>query len=141
MLAEQARSEAVRTGKGVFLLFIDVDGLKEVNDNRGHEAGDGLLRDLASVLRSTFRKKDVLARLGGDEFCVFGVYEGVEANAAKERLTAGLAAFNAAQKGARQLSASVGMFSFEAGTEGTLEDLMARADLEMYAEKRARRAR
>lgn len=138
--ADQAHNDAVRLGKRVFLLFIDVDGLKQVNDTLGHEAGDELLRDMAQVLRATFRKSDIVARLGGDEFCVFGILDDAEVAAPKVRLAAGLASFNRDHGGARQLSASIGAFSFDAGTEGSLADFMARADAAMYDEKRARRA-
>jgi diguanylate cyclase (GGDEF)-like protein len=137
--ADQSHQEAARQGKRVFFLFIDVDGLKQVNDSHGHEAGDALLRDMAAVLRATFRKSDIIARLGGDEFCVFGIMDDGDPSAPKERLAAGLSMFNANRIGMQQLAASVGGFSFAAGSGGSLAELMALADAAMYAEKRARR--
>ena len=65
---EIARS--ARTGRGLTVALIDVDGFKEVNDLRGHEAGDDLLVQLGSALRGATRAVDVCARLGGDEFAV-----------------------------------------------------------------------
>ncbi|MEX2548935.1 MAG: sensor domain-containing diguanylate cyclase [Nitriliruptoraceae bacterium] len=61
---------ADRHQRCVALLFLDVDGLKAVNDRRGHAAGDRLLADAADALRQRFRREDQIARWGGDEFCV-----------------------------------------------------------------------
>lgn len=141
LLSEQARSAAVRQKLQVFLLFVDADGLKKVNDTLGHEAGDAMLRSLGQVIKSTFRRSDVVARLGGDEFCVFGAHKGGDATAAKHRLNARIAAFNASHAEPYQLAASAGVFAFAADDPCLLEDVVARADKEMYAEKRARKAR
>jgi diguanylate cyclase (GGDEF)-like protein/PAS domain S-box-containing protein len=54
----------------VSIIMIDVDGLKQVNDTRGHAAGDELLLHVAEVLRAAFRAEDIIARIGGDEFCI-----------------------------------------------------------------------
>ena len=56
------------------VLVVDVDGLKEVNDDSGHHAGDGLLRQCALALRDALRAHDVIARTGGDEFAVLAVH-------------------------------------------------------------------
>jgi diguanylate cyclase (GGDEF)-like protein len=141
LLSEQARRAAVRQHLQVFLLFVDADGLKKVNDTLGHEAGDAMLRSLGQVLKSTFRRSDVVARLGGDEFCVFGVHKGGDPTAAKHRLNARMAAFNASHAEPYQLAASAGVFAFAADDACLLEDVVARADKEMYAEKRARKSR
>jgi diguanylate cyclase (GGDEF)-like protein len=69
-IAEHELQVCLRRGSATALLFIDVDGLKEVNDAHGHAVGDALLRDVADVLRSTTRESDLLSRVGGDEFCV-----------------------------------------------------------------------
>lgn len=52
------------------LVFIDLNGLKKVNDTLGHEAGDNLIKNTASFLKDNFRKEDVVVRLGGDEFVI-----------------------------------------------------------------------
>ena len=60
---------ARRLGAKLVIAFLDVDGLKNVNDNHGHLAGDALLRLVGETLRANVRPYDVLVRYGGDEFC------------------------------------------------------------------------
>jgi diguanylate cyclase (GGDEF)-like protein len=68
--AREAVAHARRHDKTVAVLFIDLDNFKQVNDNLGHDVGDGLLKVIASRLRSCVRGDDFIARIGGDEFCV-----------------------------------------------------------------------
>ena len=140
-LAEQQRLAAKQQrGAELFLLYIDVDGLKAVNDCHGHEAGDRMLRALAEVLRRAFRASDVLARLSGDEFCVLGVHAGGATAQYKKRFVDCVAAYNAVNAGPCLLAASVGLFTFPADNGGSLEAALAEADKAMYAEKVERRA-
>jgi diguanylate cyclase (GGDEF)-like protein/PAS domain S-box-containing protein len=67
---EQSISLARRHQERLALLFIDLDGFKEINDNLGHEAGDAVLREIALRLHSEIRESDTVARVGGDEFVV-----------------------------------------------------------------------
>jgi diguanylate cyclase (GGDEF)-like protein/PAS domain S-box-containing protein len=66
----QALAQAARFERSLALLFIDLDGFKLVNDTLGHNAGDALLAELATRLRTTLREGDVIGRMGGDEFVV-----------------------------------------------------------------------
>ncbi len=72
-LAEQQINSARRTGTNLLVLFIDVDGIKEINDRFGHQVGDRTLVATAEILRNTFRASDIIARIGGDEFAVMAV--------------------------------------------------------------------
>lgn len=66
---EETLERADGSGKGFTALSImDMDGLKQINDTFGHDEGDAVLRKVGNVLRSCFRKKDIIARIGGDEF-------------------------------------------------------------------------
>ena len=71
--AEKITLEARATRKDMFFIFLDLDGLKKVNDGLGHETGDRMICDMADVLRKTRNKEELLMRYGGDEFVVFGL--------------------------------------------------------------------
>lgn len=140
-LAGQALALATRHGKSAQLCFIDMDGLKRINDEIGHEAGDRSLVELATVLKRTFRQSDVVARLGGDEFVVFAPDASEETRPSiRSRLDAQIAAHN--EGGGREfaLSASVGLTTFDPSKPESLEALLSRADALMYEHKRARKA-
>lgn len=66
----QALSQARRYNRRLAVLFVDLDGFKEVNDRYGHDAGDALLKEIAVRLRASLREGDVIGRIGGDEFVV-----------------------------------------------------------------------
>ena len=140
LLAGQERKLVARTGRNAFVMAIDLDGLKRVNDSLGHEAGDALLRAFAGLLDDTFREPDVSARLGGDEFCVFGLDSGAKPHALLRRLDDAIDAWNAAHPSPFPMAASAGVWPCRAGDAGTsLADLLAHADRLMYARKRDRR--
>ncbi len=126
----------------VTVLFLDVDGFKEVNDSLGHDAGDDLLREVAARLTATVREGDAVGRLGGDEFVVLSRNSRPEeARVLAERLRATFERpFDCGGRAVR-LGASVGI----AGTSGSRylrsTDLVRDADLAMYAAKAAGRNR
>jgi diguanylate cyclase (GGDEF)-like protein len=119
-----------RNGRPFAVLYLDVDGLKQVNDERGHAAGDRLITDTGAALREVFRSADVVARLGGDEFAVLlsGAGE-TEASILTERLRVRLADSG--------ISVSLGVHH-DVGIH-PLEQLLDMADMAMYAVKRERR--
>lgn len=138
LLAEQELKVLRRTGGGGALIYMDLDGLKGVNDLKGHEAGDRMIVDFAGVLRRSFREGDILARLGGDEFCVMVLDGDSDPAAAVSRLKANLDASNAGAQRSYQLSASVGWALVGEDDLFDLEGLLALADARMYEAKRAR---
>jgi diguanylate cyclase (GGDEF)-like protein/PAS domain S-box-containing protein len=86
--AREAVAHARRHDKTAAVLFLDLDNFKQVNDNLGHDVGDGLLKVIASRLRSCVRGDDFIARIGGDEFCVLlqDIAEPREAAAVAQKL-------------------------------------------------------
>lgn len=122
----------------VSVLFVDMDAFKEINDRLGHQAGDQVLREVATRLRRASRPGDVCGRLGGDEFAV--LLPGADARAAAEVAQRVAAAVRAPLRRAGDvvvpLSASVGCATAVGGTEP--EVLLRRADAAMYEAKRAR---
>jgi diguanylate cyclase (GGDEF)-like protein len=135
MLGSPLAEAGHRAGRDITLLYIDVDGLKEVNDSQGHAAGDALIVAFARALARVFRTADMVARTGGDEFAVLLIGCGPpEMGMLRARLDAALAQIGA--------SASCGAAHLLAGDPPTsLERLIDRADLAMYAEKRRHRQR
>lgn len=128
LVAEDARSR--RYGHPGSVLMVDLNGLKTVNDSRGHAAGDRLLRRCARVLTATARASDFVARLGGDEFGILVAetdHAGARAQAARLRL-----ALDAAP-----VDAAIGV-GFRTAS-GSFESAQHEADASMYADKRDRR--
>lgn len=121
------------------LFFVDVDGLKLINDQHGHAAGDEAISGAAAALREAFHPSDLLGRIGGDEFAVLRLGTRSEPpETAVARIRERVAAFNAAQPRPWKLSLSVG-FSRLAGPAGTLADMLEEADRRMYESKGDRR--
>ncbi|HZB78859.1 MAG TPA: diguanylate cyclase [Actinomycetota bacterium] len=141
-LGEHQLLVAARTRAAVALLFVDVDGLKKVNDELGHSMGDLLLKEAAEVLRETIRESDLAGRIGGDEFCVLLMGDpDLDAARAVERVRATTAAHNARRGRNFALSLSIGLSAIPPGRSVTLEELIDAADEGMYEDKRAKQSR
>ena len=137
LLAQQQLRLAKRTKLPLLLLVADVDKLKAINDTWGHQEGNLALLDAARVLAGTFRESDILARLGGDEFAAL-VIEAAADNTAviTTRVQEKLQAFNAQADRRYTLSLSVGVAPYDPTHASSIEELMARADVLMYEQKR-----
>ena len=132
---------AARAGRTAILLFVDVDGLKAVNDELGHEEGSRLLVDVADVLTGTGRATDIIARLSGDEFCLFGVGDPrFSMEVLTRRLEAAVATFNAVEGRPYVMSLSYGAAVFSPERPSTLDALMREADDRMYEHKRGKQS-
>lgn len=136
----QQLAQAQRSGANVAILNIDMDGLKAINDKRGHRAGDAALRQVASRIAGSLRQGDLAARLGGDEFAVLlpgvGGRDGVTGKCAA--LHSAIAAPFSFEGSELRLSASIGhALSPDDGAE--MEHLLELADRAMYRVKQARR--
>jgi len=125
-----------RTGTPVVVLFLDVDGFKEINDTLGHSTGDRLLVVLAERFRGLLRPMDTVARFGGDEFTF--LFEGLdsedEATLVADRIThsAGLPVTLAGQL--REVSISIGV-AMVSDPEEHIDDVIRQADTAMYRAK------
>jgi two-component system cell cycle response regulator len=138
-LGSQYLELARRTDREVTLVFLDVDRFKTINDTLGHHIGDRALRKVAEVLRTTFRRSDIIARMGGDEFAVLAMQLSEDDPAAiVTRLREHFTDFNVSHREPYQLSVSIGCTRDEGGRGGSLEDMLTGADALMYDEKRAK---
>lgn len=130
-------SEAVRYGRPVSFIMFDIDHFKQINDTRGHLAGDDVLRQLSALTRSNIRQEDILARYGGEEFGILLPTTPAETAAhTAERLrqmveanvfTSGEAAFH--------VTISIGVAGFPADPIESNEELIEVADKRLYAAK------
>lgn len=121
----------------VGVLVADVDGLKGVNDTRGHVAGDDLLKCVAATLESVLRVEDVLARSGGDEFVA--LLPGVCDRSSSVVMRRARKALDEARSRDLPVEVSLGIAVGEPGV--LLEDVLLEADSRMYASKRERKGR
>jgi len=124
------------------LIFIDLDGFKEVNDKLGHDYGDLLLHQVATRLRNCIPTKDTVARLGGDEFTLIleGVNTSIEASKIAKAVKNSLKQSIKIKKETVYVTASIGITFFPA--DGlTVEELVKRADQAMYLSKNKGRNR
>jgi diguanylate cyclase (GGDEF)-like protein/PAS domain S-box-containing protein len=136
VLARQAIREVNRAGRPIIGLFVDVDGLKAINDRHGHRAGDEALRLVAHSLTVASRFSDIVGRLSGDEFALLLIDAGDGADVA-ERVRGTLA--EVAVDLPYRLEVSIGLARCDPDPECHLEDLFAAADRAMYQQKAARR--
>jgi diguanylate cyclase (GGDEF)-like protein/PAS domain S-box-containing protein len=134
-VAREALLSAHQRGTRPAVFFIDLDGMKRINDSLGHSQGDRLLVDLASILRTCFRTSDIVGRIGGDEFVVLAPEAGENIEPLRARLRTAIASFNAHAERPYRISVSVGFGTSEPGQYAGLEELVAQADRRMYEEK------
>ncbi len=137
LLGGNAVARAARDGSPLCVLFMDLDGLKTINDGFGHAAGDTALITAAAILRATVRETDIVARIGGDEFAA--VLVGVSALEAEELCERVRRAAYASAPGEHPLTVSIGVAALQPGELDTLDELIAAADSAMYATRRQRR--
>lgn len=136
LLAEQSLRLSQRSHMPFSVLFVDVDNLKQINDQKGHAEGSRLLVETAAFLQTHFRDSDVVARIGGDEFAVAGHFSSGALHAAEERLELQV---QAAPPDRCRLSLSMGHVTADAHHLEKLQDLLDRADAAMYEQKRMKK--
>ena len=127
---------ASRKNTQVCLLYIDLDGLKVINDSFGHNAGDLAIIEMANVLKNCFRDSDIIARMGGDEFVVFPIETSCATmEIITTRLHNGLKTYNETSDTDFKLSASCGIALYDPDKPDSLDELLMQADKDMYEQK------
>jgi diguanylate cyclase (GGDEF)-like protein len=132
---ERELARAGRHGREFVLAFVDVRGLKAVNDTRGHQAGDQLLKETVHLLRQSARANDIVGRLGGDELALLLVEIGPdEAEAVTNRIHDNVAARQAALGLNSPWELTIGTSSFPRDGD-SFEELLRAADLRLYRQR------
>lgn len=141
-LLEKEIARAQRHGRSLALAILDVDLFKRINDEHGHIAGDGVLRQLADILRQHVRGEDVAARIGGEEFAVLlPEASAADAQAFAERLRQAVAEATFRPGGTAQtVTISVGLAHLDEANQNR-SDLMRSADAALYRAKDSGRNR
>ncbi len=131
-LAEHHMRMSDRSKEPVILIFVQLDGLKEVDERQGRPEGSQLVADTARVLREVVRDSDVLTRVASDRFCVLLTGKAVGAEAmVLTRLVEAVATYNARKTRPAKLELSVGAAAYDPADPETLEQLMERAESRM----------
>ncbi|UCH80103.1 MAG: diguanylate cyclase [Nitrospiraceae bacterium] len=135
-MAEQQCRLSDRTKRGITLLFIDLDGMKTINDELGHSAGDQALKDISTLLKHSFRGSDIIARMGGDEFAVLLTEpsEGAEP-AVISHLIRNISDHNEHAGRDYELMISIGISHYNPSAPCSIEDMLMKADSRMYQDK------
>jgi two-component system, cell cycle response regulator len=141
-LAQQQLKIASRTNRGTLLFFIDIDGMKLINDNFGHKSGDKALIETSKILRQSFRESDIIARIGGDEFVVMAI----EINDAFfdtiiKRINEKVELFNKRTSNHFIISLSIGVTHINIQSTASIEELIAAADSAMYIQKKEKKSK
>ncbi len=140
MFAEHDLKAAYRRKTLAAIVYVDVDGLKALNDSCGHGEGNALLVATAALLRNVFRECDVIGRLGGDEFAIFASDVKGDPEHLAKRLRAEVPVAGILPGRSTTLAVSIGVAWHPPSASLKLSELLASADRAMYQDK-ARKAR
>ena len=130
--------------KNVFIIFMDADGLKKVNDGLGHEMGDMMIRELGAIVHRNVSNGMLGMRYGGDEFVLFGGFADKDKDMLERILQSiqdDIDDVNKSKKYPFTVAASVGASYYKANEVESLDALIEKADKEMYEEKRKKKMR
>ena len=122
------------------MIFCDVDAFKSINDSFGHAAGDAVLRGIGQTIAASVREIDAVARLGGDEFAVLLTNTNRRDGAKRARMLQRELdrAAHSIDDDLIRVGVSLGIEAY--GPHDEIDDLLARADMEMYCNKRRKAA-
>lgn len=127
-------------GKKAIAIYADMDNLKIINDEFGHDEGDYSLKTIARALTESFRQSDVVARMGGDEFAAFAIVNQEHfPDTIRKRIHSVLEKFNEQNDKPYRIAMSVGIVEFVIGEDSDIQRILNEADMDLYVEKKAKR--
>ncbi len=135
-LAEHNFKMIKRSNNRSYLLYVDMDNLKKINDHYGHNEGDAAIVTASNILKATYRDTDIIARVGGDEFIIFPVETSEDSyESIVSRLQRNLDIYNTSSNLDYELSLSVGIALINTESLCNIDELIAQADKLMYESK------
>ena len=125
----------------LFIIFADIDGLKQINDTYGHDEGSSAIKKVAELLSKSFRNSDIIARLGGDEFVILVANAGYGTREIIiNRIEKNIAGYNVRKNHPYEISVSLGAVPIEFnGSKVTVDEFLREADSLMYQQKRKKK--
>jgi diguanylate cyclase (GGDEF)-like protein len=136
-LAKNSLDLARKKGKSGLLFFADMDGLKKINDQYGHDEGDIAIKAMGNILENTFRNSDIIARIGGDEFTILTIDSDFNLlPMIQTRLDNYIRQYNCQSGKPYNLSITIGAVPFNSTENISLESLISRADELLYEQKK-----
>lgn len=138
-LGAQQLNRARRENQTGTFIFMDMDGLKRINDTYGHQEGDKALQALSEIIRKSFRGDDLTARLGGDEFVIMLSDEISDIEPVITRMKCQIEDFNRMQQLTYDLSISYGMAPFSPDESHPLDYYLTKSDALMYEQKKEKK--
>ena len=140
-MASRKISHIANKGKKAFVIYADMNNLKIINDRFGHEEGDYSLKLIAEILKESLDEDSIIGRFGGDEFAAFSyVPEGKAARSIRKTISDITKKKNEGNGKPYYVSMSVGICEFECGRDIDMNDLMDKADVDLYIEKKHKRS-
>jgi diguanylate cyclase (GGDEF)-like protein len=139
-LLGQEIKRANRLNMGFSVIYMDLDNLKEINDEYGHKAGDSMLVEITRIIKEVFRDSDIMARIGGDEFVVVPIDGEVDVGEMIRRLKEVFKERKKTYERPFSLSVSMGTAYYNPLSPATVDELLNEADAAMYAMKKAKQS-
>lgn len=138
--ASKIFKECIINHKTVMIMFIDMDGLKIINDEYSHKEGDFALKTLASIMKSCCNNGEICARFGGDEFLIFSSnFDHEKASELANKINQKMNEVNGILNKPYEISASIGCYITQASEEFPLFSMITKADQKMYEEKKKKK--
>ena len=128
--------------KPMMIMFVDINYMKRINDEFGHDEGDFSIKTIARVLSDSFRSSDVVGRMGGDEFAAFAIINhDISSEKIKDRIQKSMKEFNDQSDKPYYVNISIGIHEFIIDDTVEIEQILTKADAELYIEKKEKKKR
>ncbi len=138
-VSENLNTLAIRNAENIALIYLDVDNFKGVNDQFGHDTGDLVLCEVASICKNSVRKNDIVGRMGGDEFviCMYGVKDYIHLQEIAQKIVRVISSVKEVDRQMIDVGASIGAIFVSSPVHIVIEELIHSADKLMYKAKKA----